>query len=288
MKIVSYIKTKPNIYKILKPLIDFVSTVVIVCTRVPRFVKFRFLPICRKLAGRRNTRAIQDLKNIHKGERIFIVASGPSIREEDILKLKNEITIGVNGIIALNERIGWVPTYYCVADEVVYRNYEKEINGAQVQNALFGINLKKYESQMTFKPYWYDYYLKGALQSLSLKNSFKNMHFSKDIFKEGVCLNGLFITTHALQLAVYMGAKEIYLYGFDCYSGSKRHFDDSDENSNDDLYSDERKRMNEIAFAFYAMSKEYAEKNDIGIYNVTHGGALEVYTRKNINDVLNS
>lgn len=58
--------------------------------------------------------------------------------------------------------------------------------------------------------------------------------------------------------------------------------------TNDDLYSDERKRMNEIAFAFYAMSKEYVEKNDIGIYNVTHGGALEVYTRKNINDVLNS
>lgn len=285
MKIVSYIRKKPIMYKIVKPLIDFGSNVFIFFTRVPRFMEFRVLPICRKIGGRKDTQAIQELKNIHEGKRIFIIASGPSIREDDILKLKDEITIGVNGVIALYEKIGWVPTYYCLSDISVYENYEDKINKAEIQKALFGINLKKYRDRMSFKPFWYDFYLKGSLRPLTLKNVKKNICFSKDIFKEGVDLSGLMISTHALQFAVYMGASEIYLYGFDCYSGNKKHFDDKDENTNDELYSDDRKRMNDISFAFYEKAREYAEQKGINIYNATHGGILEVFERINFDSI---
>lgn len=39
-------------------------------------------------------------------------------------------------------------------------------------------------------------------------------------------MGGRSVVTGVIQLAVYMGAKEIYLYGQDCnYHGEKKHFD---------------------------------------------------------------
>lgn len=282
MKITEYIKKKPFLYRVFSPLVKVVSSFLYqLSTRIPRFIEMRVLPICRMLGGRKDTQKIKELKDIHKGKRIFIIACGPSLREEDILKLKDEITIGVNGTIALYEKIGWIPTYYNIADPNAYKKYEEKINNAGLKKALLGIHLKKHEKNMTFEPYYYERYLKGALFPLTLKRLKKYMHFSTDIYREGVNCNGLFITTHALQFAAYMGAKEIYLYALDCdYSGSKTHFDDP-ENSNTETGKTENdiERIVNAEFAFCEKAREYAEANKIKIYNATRGGRLEVFER---------
>ena len=45
-------------------------------------------------------------KNIHTGERCFILATGPSLNKLDLSKIKDEYTIGVNGIYKIAHKIG--------------------------------------------------------------------------------------------------------------------------------------------------------------------------------------
>ena len=50
-----------------------------------------------------NERRIAALKDIHKGERCFIIGNGPSLNKLDLSKIKDEYTFGVNAIY-LNHR----------------------------------------------------------------------------------------------------------------------------------------------------------------------------------------
>lgn len=54
-----------------------------------------FLEKERKLGKSNKFSSIKQYEGIHKGQRCFIVATGPSLNTKDYLKLKNEHTIGV-------------------------------------------------------------------------------------------------------------------------------------------------------------------------------------------------
>jgi len=43
---------------------------------------------------RQSIRRLTALKDIHKGERIVIIGNGPSLRQTDLSRLKNEFTFG--------------------------------------------------------------------------------------------------------------------------------------------------------------------------------------------------
>ena len=103
---------------------------------------------------------------------------------------------------------------------------------------------------------------------------------------------GYTVTYMCLQVAAYMGFKEIYLLGVDhSYStemdknGSlirkpdiKDHFSENDKVTNiPQLYK---------STLAYEMAKKSAEKLGIKIYNVTRGGALEIFERRKLEDVL--
>lgn len=56
-------------------------------------------------------------KNKHKGQRCFVVASGPSLRGMDLSWLKDEITIAVNqSYLALD----FPPTYLAIGDRSLW------------------------------------------------------------------------------------------------------------------------------------------------------------------------
>ena len=54
--------------------------------------------------------------NIHKGERCFIVGTGPSLRIEDVHKLKDEYTFAVNSCLTMYDKTEWRGTYYGIVD----------------------------------------------------------------------------------------------------------------------------------------------------------------------------
>lgn len=264
--------------------------------RVKRFINLRVAPIWRRVVNQKQFDDLLAYKDKHKGQRIFIIATGPSLREEDILKLKDEITIGVNGVIALYEKINWKPTYYCLGDPIVYAQYKEQILNANLTNAFFAWQLKKHESELNFKPVYYDSYLKGCLLKPSNKRMKKYMCFSDDPYKKGVYMGGRSVVTGVIQLAVYMGAKEIYLYGQDCnYHGEKKHFDSLVQNGKPvgsvDRAIDAQPAGSvdgfvEAMFAFFEKAKEYTERRGIKIYNATRGGKLEIFERVNLDEIL--
>lgn len=264
--------------------------------RVKRFINLRVAPIWRRIVNQKQFDDLLAYKDRHKGKRIFIIATGPSLREEDILKLKDEITIGVNGVIALYEKINWKPTYYCLGDQIVYAQYKEQIRDANLTNAFFAMQLKKYESELNFKPVYYDGYMKGCLRKPSAKRMKKYMCFSDDPYKKGVYLGGRSVVTGVVQLAVYMGAKEIYLYGQDCnYRGEKKHFDSvardgksvgSVDRSIDAQPAGSVDGFVEAMFAFFEKAKEYTEQKGVKIYNATRGGKLEIFERVDLDEIL--
>lgn len=281
-KIFNVIKKNEFAYKTLKPIADvldrngFWDMPVI----IKRFVLLRIMPLLRQITGRKMTKRLLRYKNCHKDSRIFIIASGPSVREADIQKMRSEITIGVNQTIALNKKIGWKPTYYCVSDPLALEWYWSDIMEAKLENVFWGIQLHKYEKKVNFTPIYYDSYLKGYYLAKYHWKVRKHMRFSADVYKTGVYAGGRSVSNDALQLAVYMGAKEIYLYGHDCDYSGKAHFDDDEEVIIDDT------GMEECLFAFYEVARKYCDEHGIKVYNATRGGKLEIFDRVDIDDVL--
>lgn len=280
-KIFNLIKRNEYAYRGLKPVADILDRIGFwdIPVIVKRFILLRVLPLVRNITGRKMTKRLLEFKNCHKNDRIFIIASGPSVREEDILKLKNEITIGVNQTIALNKKVGWKPTYYCVSDPLALEWYMSDILEAKLENVFCGLQLKKYEKQINFLPIYYDSYLRGYYLARYHRKVKKYMRFCADVYKTGVYAGGRSVSNDALQLAVYMGAKEIYLYGHDCDYSGRAHFDD-DEVIKDDT------GMEECLLAFYEVAKKYCDEHRIHVYNATRGGKLEVFERVDLDSIL--
>ena len=65
----------------------------------------------------KNKNKLKTFFNIHKGERCFIIANGPSLKSIDFSLLKNEITIGMNRIYLMKEQNGFMPNYLACIDK---------------------------------------------------------------------------------------------------------------------------------------------------------------------------
>ena len=50
---------------------------------------------------------LAELKNVHKGQRAFIIGNGPSLKQIDLHKLKGEFTFGLNRIYLMFPELGF-------------------------------------------------------------------------------------------------------------------------------------------------------------------------------------
>src|SRR5699024_2762355 len=100
--------------------------------------------------------------------------------------------------------------------------------------------------------------------------------------------DGRSVTHTALQLAIYMGFKIIYLVGADC------NYSKDNKSISSESYPDKRmydpKKVGippdiEYTFSAYKVARKYAEKHGVKIYNATRGGMLEVFERVNLDSL---
>lgn len=61
-------------------------------------------------------RRISQLAGAEQGRRAFVLANGPSIAEEDLAPLKDELVIGMNASPILDRQFGFESKYYVVSD----------------------------------------------------------------------------------------------------------------------------------------------------------------------------
>jgi hypothetical protein len=244
--------------------------------RIFKVVKFR---------QSQNAKYLKSFKNKHLNKRCFIIGNGPSLRTEDLEKLNNEITFAFNRIYYIFNKTTWRPTYYCSEDEKVILSSIKEINKLELENKFFPVNV----------PWDYNIHFKNSINYIfEIGDSNVEPEFSENIVKRIYWGNTVAYT--AIQIAVYMGIKEIYLLGVDHNFSKmindkgetindpsvKDYFCEDYNNAKDDLYTPNV----ELSTRAFTAAKRYADKNNIKIYNATRGGKLEVFERVDFDKII--
>jgi hypothetical protein len=170
--------------------------------------KVKLAKIRYEMAGRgwsltRNEARLLSHKNKHRGQRAFIICNGPSLKQIDMRRLKDEITIGCNGIFLMYDQIGFRPTYYTVEDTLVAEDRANEINAMRGTTKMIPLDLNyclKPDEDTIFINFVRDYNKKIPEFS---------SNFARHVFWGGT------VTYLGIQLAYYIGCREIYLIGLD-------------------------------------------------------------------------
>lgn len=212
-------------------------------------------------------------KNIYEGRRCFVIGNGPSLRKEDLMVLEqnHELSFASNGIFHIYDKVSWRPTHYMLIDAIAYKIMYENIKEIENNDAFIGDFYYTDLGKLVKANRFY------AINKLYDKNEFE---FSDDVVK-GV-YNGRTVTYAMIQMACYMGVKEIYLLGVD-WTGGK-----GTDTCREEFYklSKEERIVNssplnfmmEEKYAFETAAK-YAQAHGIKIYNATRGGELEVFER---------
>jgi hypothetical protein len=151
---------------------------------------------------RESIRRLTELKDIHKGKRAFIVGNGPSLKQTDLTKLKNEFTFGMNRIYLLFPELGFHTTYFCSINDLVIEQFSADILALPMPKFL------AWHSHHHFDPN-----LPIPQVPTFLYTSYTGPRFSSDV--RGRVWEGATVTNMALQLAFYMGFEQVILIGVD-------------------------------------------------------------------------
>lgn len=229
---------------------------------------------------------IERYKGIHKGERCFIVATGPSLTMADLSKIKNEYSFSMNSIINLYDKTDYRPTYYLIQDRVVERRLRKKLLNVKHKKSFMGVGDFKgfsgaiYSRQAKRYKGIFDFYNLKIIYNIydlcyPTNNKQLDPRFSFDCADGVYC--GYTVAYSAIQMAFYMGFSEIYLLGCDCNMAG--HVDDSDRN-------DEGINMPvEEHIHSYKVAKKIADEEGVKIFNATRGGMLEVFPRVDLDSL---
>ncbi len=229
---------------------------------------------------------VKIFKDKYLGERCFIVGNGPSLTTDDLDRLKDEKTFGSNYIDQLFSKVKWRPTFYLCMDRLVINDKNTQLNEIQSEYKFLDICAKKYIKN-TEKVF---YLLTHEVFKADTKKLEKP--FFSDQVDRVVC-GGKTVTYVAIQLAAYMGFKEIYLIGVD--NSFKKFVNAEGKVVVDDNKQNHAKGIDNhnIGIAYVdAMQESFEEARifcrtrDIKIYNATRGGALEVFERVNFDSVV--
>jgi hypothetical protein len=254
-----------------------------------RFFLYPFMNMKRILDNRKYEKSaysheIAALRQSHKGERCFIVATGPSLTAGDLEKIKGEHSFGVNKIFLMYEKTAWRPTYYCAIDKdawIFCKGYfEKQ---GFDDSAFLDVKLKYSNITNCGNIYRVNQGTYFAISKGTVLTDPK-LVFAEQLEKRFYPTSTVAII--ALQLAIYMGYKEIYLLGADCSFGKTPDANYPKEFQGRNSFSPIYDRVADYVFFSYRIAKEYADFHGIKIFNATRGGELEVFPRVDLDDLM--
>jgi hypothetical protein len=233
------------------------------------------------LALRQNESKLLSLKDKHRGQRAFIIGGGPSLKQTDMRRLKGEITIGCNAIFLMFEEMGFQPTYYTVEDVLVAEDRAEVINTIRGLTKIFPRDLK-----YCLRPDDDTIYINFIRDYTTTPFSFSS-DFARRVFWGGT------VTYLNLQLAYYLGCREIYLIGIDhnyhapseedkvegtvitSRSGDINHFHPDYFGPGYRWHDPKVERM-EMA---YRRAKSFFDTHGVAVYNASAQTRLDVFPR---------
>lgn len=235
---------------------------------------------------------LTSLKDKFKGHRCFIIGNGPSLNKLDLRKLEGEYSFGVNGIFYKTREMGFKPTFYVVEDSHVINDNLTEINKYDCEYKFFPV---EYKRKLKINENTYLFNLNRSFyekRSVSYKVPQFSFNCDERIYGLGS------VTMVNIQLAFYLGFKEVYLIGMDfnyeipetaIVDGLDITSTTNDVNHFHPEYFGPGKKWHdpdlEQVLTSYKKMKEVYEANNRAIYNASFGGKLEVFTRRNFEEL---
>ncbi|MBB4658953.1 6-hydroxymethylpterin diphosphokinase MptE-like protein [Parvularcula dongshanensis] len=233
------------------------------------------------------------LKRRYEGcPRAFIIGNGPSLNQTDLSKLAGEVTFCVNGFFLKALELDWTPTFYVVEDHLVAEDRAEEINALTGSIKLFPASLR----------YCLDEGPDTIFFDHRPRPSFPD-GFDFSTQADRVTYTGCTVTFTCLQIAHWLGFRELYLVGVDASYAIPGDAKKSDAYGTGvlDMVSDDPNHFHPDYFGkgyrwhdpqvgkmleAYAEAKRVADAAGRPIRNATVGGKLEVFERVNYDDVL--
>jgi hypothetical protein len=146
-----------------------------------------------------------EMKNVHHGERCFIIGNGPSLKQTDLSKLKGEYTFGMNRIYLMFPELGFTTTYFASINDLVIEQCAEEIAALPMPKFIAwhsNRHFQRFPDDMVF-----------------LYTTYTGPQFAYDMTRR--IWEGATVTNVALQLAFYMGFEQVILIGVDHNFASK-------------------------------------------------------------------
>ena len=227
----------------------------------------------------RNMQRIKELKDKHKGERCFVIGTGPSLNKTDFKLIKDEILFGVNTLYRGHKTFNINPQYYACSDYRIWRVHDAEL--LQLDTTLFLVSsvTSEYRKQ-------HNHYLRTEKYHPLIITHRGVMYDAKKFstnLEEGTYNGNTIIIDLPLQICFYMGFSEVYLLGCDHdYSGMHRFDGLQSEGSNTPIVRGDWS----IVDANYELCKQTYEKANRKIYNSTVGGKLEIFEHRRLEDIV--
>ncbi|HEY5158447.1 MAG TPA: 6-hydroxymethylpterin diphosphokinase MptE-like protein [Anaerolineales bacterium] len=150
--------------------------------------------------GRASRRQLTDMMDSHRAERCFIIGNGPSLRQTDLTKLRDEFTFGLNRIYLLFPELGFPTTYLVTVNWLVLEQCANEILALPTTR---------------FLPWRFRRYLDPEQRSgtIFIQTDRTGPAFTHDA--RHLLWAGATVTYVAMQLAYHMGFQKVILVGID-------------------------------------------------------------------------
>ena len=206
-----------------------------------------------------NEKKWKSIKNKYKGKRVFLIGNGPSLNKTPLYLLKNEYTICFNHFYLFEERLNWLPTFYCVTDNLVLSDLLYKLDSL----------IKKYK--FNFFP---DIHFRGE--------NFKNQIIPNDkifwlnqVFGQGFSTElpkvfpGGSVIYEGFQLLNYLGFDEIYFLGVDMNFKIHKTAKSIDKKFKSvDIISQENDDPNHFDPRYFGKNKKYHQPEEFVIDNI--------------------
>lgn len=163
-------------------------------TDIPERASWAFSATARQARER-----MEQFRDRHRGERCVIIANGPSLTRTDMVSLRSERTFCMNRAYLMFETWGFVPTYFACLNPLVAEQFATDIAALPMPKFI------NFSCRKMFPPSERLHYFRVPPRLVE--------RFQSDMTRP--ISSGGTVTYATLQLAYFMGFREVILVGLD-------------------------------------------------------------------------
>jgi len=236
-----------------------------------------FSPLRRKSIQR-----LEEYRDLHRGERCFIIGNGPSLRKMNLSLLREEYTFGLNRIYLIFPELGFTTTYLASVNNLVIEQCAKELKALEMPKFITW----RARRWMSDDP-----------RTIFIDSDYTQPEtFAEDA--TGRIYEGCTVTYVALQLAFHMGFEKAILIGVDHHftvQGAPNEMVVSEGEDLNHFHPDYfgkgfRWQLPDYAGSerAYRLAREAYERHGREVVDATEGGKLAIFQKADYYTLLDS